>query len=174
MAVSFSRDWNDIIAEESTKPDYQTCEIEIHDASAVRYAGPTYPVDPDNPQSGEDLNDLLTYAQAVNPKTNTVTARLVVSGVLWSGQARHIPVRAGIFTGGESQLNASNIRAARFQIPQNAGPTYIRKGLTVKFTAVPRNPSLVGRWATVDDDYQGSTAAARTFHASMDIDGGQG
>lgn len=99
-------------------------------------------------------------------------AAVPVDASVYSGQARFIPIRAGVFHGGEAQANASTIRSMRFQLPQYDGPLYIRKGLSVKFTAVPYNPSLLGRWATVTDDFQGSTTATRTFNASMDIDAG--
>lgn len=167
MAIDFSKHWSDSIAEITQRPEYQTCEISILDEALVRYPGPTYPVDPDNPQPGEDINDVT--ADGYDPDTDTYRDP-VVSGEVYQGQARFIPIRAGIFTGGESQANADTIRSVRFQLPQHAGPKYIRKGLTVKFTAAPRNPSLVGRWATVNDDFQGSSAAARTFTASMAID----
>lgn len=167
MAIDFSKFWTDSIAEITGLPEYQTCEISILDEALVRYPGPTYPVDPQNPQPDEDINDVTT--DGYDPDTDTYRDP-IVNGVVYSGQARFIPIRAGIFTGGESQANADTIRSVRFQLPQHAGPKYIRKGLTVKITAAPRNPSLVGRWATVNDDFQGSSAAARTFTASMAID----
>lgn len=146
MAVSFKGDWNDEIASETSKADYQTCTIQI--------------VDPKLVEGGEFDWKTNTYGPVIN------------DGVVYSGQARFIPIRAGIHHGGESQANAMVVRAMRFQLPQFDGPLYIRMGLTVKFLTAPRNPSLVGRWATVTDDFQGSSAATRTFNASMDIDGG--
>lgn len=163
VAVSFSKHWTDEIAEVSGREEFQTCTVEILDPREVWYPGPDYPADPDDlSQNPEDAYDWRTDTYA-DP---------VIYGVVYSGQARFIPVRGGIFHGGEAQGNASTIRSMRFQLPQFEGPEYIRKGLTVRFVSAPRNPSLEGRWATVDDDFQGGSAASRTFNASMDIDAG--
>lgn len=164
MAVSFSEQhWSDEIADESSKTDYQTCSIRIVDPNEVLYPGPNYATDPSDVTKDKSA--------AYDWRTNTY-ADPVSDGTVYEGQARFIPIRAGIHHGGESQANAMVVRAMRFQLPQHAGPKYIRMGLTVTFTEVPKNPSLVGRWATVTDDFQGASSAARTFNASMDIDGG--
>lgn len=146
MAVEFSKFWADEIAEITEQSEYQTCTVTIVDPKLI--AGGEY-----------------------NPVTNTYSP-VTKDGSVYSGQARFIPIRAGIHQGGESQANSTTIRNVRFQLPQFDGPLYIRKGLTVRFLTAPRNPSLVGRWATVTDDFQGSSAATRTFTASMDIDAG--
>lgn len=93
-----------------------------------------------------------------------------VDNEVYSGQARFIPVRAGVWQGGEAQLNATTIRAVRFQVPFEALPGRVRSGSIVTFTAAPYNPNLVGRTAKVMDDFQGSTTASRTFHGMMDAD----
>lgn len=165
MAIDFSMNWNDEIAEVSTQVDYQTCEIKILDPDEIWYPGPNYPTDP---------SDLTKDPEAAYDWETNEYIPAVMDGVVYEGQARFIPIRSGIYYGGESQANATTTRAVRFQLPQFDGPLYIRMGLTVKFTSAPRNPSLVGRWATVNDDFQGASAAARTFTATMDIDGGQG
>lgn len=89
---------------------------------------------------------------------------------LYEGQARFIPVRAGVWQGGEAQLNATTIRAVRFQVPFEALPERVYSGSIVKFLSAPRNPNLEGRTAKVTDDFQGSMTASRTFHAMMDAD----
>lgn len=146
MAVEFTKFWVDEIAEITEQEEYQTCTITITDSELV--VGGVY-----------------------DPATNTYSP-VTEDGEVYSGQARFIPIRAGLQQGGESQANATTIRNVRFQLPQFDGPLYIRKGLTVKFVTALRNPSLVGRWATVMDDFQGSSAATRTFTAAMDIDAG--
>lgn len=146
MALKFAGNWEDEISAITDSPEFQSCSIEI--------------VDPDLVEGGEYDVDTDTYT----PITN--------AGVVYSGRARYIPVRAGTHQGGEAQANSTTIRSVRFQIPKNAGPKYIRKGLTVRIVEAPRNPSLEGRIAKVGDDYQGSSAATRTIHASMDIDSG--
>lgn len=89
---------------------------------------------------------------------------------LYSGQARFIPVRAGVWQGGEAQLNATTIRAVRFQVPFSALPGRVYSGSIVEILTAPRNPNLVGRTAKVTDDFQGSMTASRTVHAMMDAD----
>lgn len=88
----------------------------------------------------------------------------------YEGQARFIPVRAGVWQGGEAQLNATTIRAVRFQVPFKDLPGRVYAGSIVTFLAAPRNPNLVGRTAKVMDDFQGSMTASRTFHGMMDAD----
>lgn len=90
--------------------------------------------------------------------------------IIYSGQARFIPVRAGVWQGGEAQLNATTIRAMRFQVPFAALPGRVHSGAIVTITTAPFNPNLEGRTAKVTDDFQGSTTASRTFHAMMDAD----
>ena len=144
VAVSFSKHWSEEIADVTESEEHQTCSVDIIDPAKI-----TTEYDPDT-------------------DTTTVTG----DGSVYSGQARFIPIRAGIFTGGESQGNTSVIRSVRLQFPRGEGPLYCRKGLRVKITTAEFNPSLVGRWATVDNDYQGSSAATRTITANMDIDSG--
>lgn len=90
--------------------------------------------------------------------------------VIYSGQARFIPVRAGVWQGGEAQLNTTTIRPVRFQVPFAALPGRVHSGAIVTITSAPFNPNLEGRTAKVTDDFQGSTTASRTFHAMMDAD----
>lgn len=146
VAVSFSKPWYDEISEVTEQAEYQTCTVDIVDPAQV----------------------VKTYDRATD--TYTVTD----DGVVLQGeQARFIPIRAGIYTGGETQANSSTIRSVRFQFQQGLpDPLYIRKGLRIQIKTAPENPSLVDRWATVLDDYQGSSAATRTITASMDIDSG--
>lgn len=89
---------------------------------------------------------------------------------IYEGQARFIPARAGVWQGGEAQLNATTIRAVRFQVPFADLPGRVYSGSIVTFLSVPRNPNLVGRTAKVTDDFQGSMTASRTFHGMMDAD----
>lgn len=93
-----------------------------------------------------------------------------VETVIYSGQARFIPIRAGVWQGGEAQLNATTIRAVRFQVPFSALPGRIHSGSIVTITSAPNNPGIEGRTAKVTDDLQGSTTASRTFNAMMDAD----
>lgn len=93
-----------------------------------------------------------------------------VDTVVYSGQARFIPVRAGVWQGGEAQVNATTIRAARFQLKRSAMPDRIHAGAIVNIVKAPFNKNLEGRSAKVNDDFQGSTTATRTIHVMIDAD----
>lgn len=146
MPVSFKGHWEDEIWPITESPEFQSCTIVITDPEKV--VGGDYDVG-----------------------TGTYTP-ITDEGIVYEGRARHIPIRTGTHQGGEAQANSTTIRPVRFQIPKDSEPFYIRKGLTIRITQADRNPSLVGRIAKVGDDFQGSSAATRTIHASMDIDAG--
>ena len=93
-----------------------------------------------------------------------------VDSTVYSGQARFIPVRGSVWQGGEAQVNASSIRAVRFQVPRSARVTRFHSGAIVTITSAPFNKNLEGRTAKVNDDFLGGTSATRTFHAMMDAD----
>lgn len=97
-------------------------------------------------------------------------APVPVDSTVYSGQARFIPVRASVWQGGEAQLNATSIRAVRFQVPRSARGVRFHAGAIVTIESAPFNQSLEGRTAKVTDDFLGGTAATRTFHAMMDAD----
>lgn len=162
MAIRFDTLWNDEIAEVSTSKEYQNCEIVVIDPTKVRYPGPNY---------GSDPNDVTE--DGYDPFTNTYKDP-VVTGEIYSGQARFIPIRAGIFHGGEAQLNANIDRAMRIQLPHDSTPFQVKKGCTVKILKAPRNKSLEGAWGAVSDDFQGAASAARTLTVFMDSDARRG
>lgn len=97
-------------------------------------------------------------------------APVPVDSTVYSGQARFIPTRASVWQGGEAQMNATTVRAVRFQVPRSARGTRFHAGAIVTITAAPFNANLEGRTAKVTDDFLGGTAATRTFHAMMDAD----
>lgn len=142
MSVSFSGNWADEISSISELAEFQNCEIQLFE-----------------PAEGEP---------EVNYETGEITYPENI--VHYSGQARFIPIRAGVYHGGEAQLNATTIRAARIQIPHSKHPGIIGTGWKVLFTSAPFNPSLEERIATVSDDFQGSTTASRTFNVYLDAD----
>lgn len=140
MAVSFAKPFYEIIAETSTRPEYQTAIIRIEGPSLVTS---TYDI-----ETGE-------YTNVGDP-------------VIYSGQARVIGVRWGVHTGGESQANATTISAVRVQIPRG-GVSRVKRGCKVYVESAP-NPVLQGYVFTVTSDMQGSSDAARTFECALDID----
>lgn len=143
MAIDFSKvTWADEISQVTGQKEYQTCEIEIRDHS----------------QEVDEYN----YDTGAYTVTGTILA--------YEGQARFIPVRAGVFQGGEAQLNTTTIRAVRLQIPPEEKALRIKAGMIVTFIDAPGNLNLKGRTAKTNDDFQGSSGASRTFHATMDAD----
>jgi hypothetical protein len=146
MAYRFASEWPDEIAEESTKPEYQTAVVRIEDPSLVV----------------KDYN--------VDTAVWTITGDPVIYPVGGeAGQARLIGVRWGVFTGGESQANTATISTVRMQLPYQALGR-VRRGMKVFVVSVPRNPALESLIFTVTSDLQGSSAAARTFELSLDGD----
>lgn len=103
-------------------------------------------------------------------RTDERWAVLPVDFTVYAGQARYIPVRAGVWQGGEAQVNATTIRAVRFQLPRAQRTLRIHAGAIVTIVSAPFNQNLNGRTAKVMEDFQGSTTATRTFHGMMDAD----
>lgn len=144
MAVSFSSEnWAEGIARESEKPEYQTAEIQILDPSLVTSSY--------NEKTGK-------FSNTGNP-------------VKYEGRARVIPVRWGVFSGGESQANATTLTSVRVQVPSaNLGSLRVHKGWKVFVTSAPRSPWMESRLFTVTSDLQGSSSASRTFQCEADGD----
>lgn len=237
MAIDFSGNWGDEIADVAESPEYQTCQIRVEwgaesktvydfqtnemftvKASVSDQATDTIlsfhelqrvlsdPLStPEEEQAAQDAYDaeaaLLKSLVNASPAAEVLvsdTEPMGLEGDLWlrlvdrqgvvflrgetewgllptdfvvySGPARYIPIRAAIWQGGEAQANATSIRAVRFQIPRSHRGVRIHSGAIVTIIAAPFNGSLVGRTAKVNDDFQGSTTATRTFHAMMDAD----
>lgn len=148
MAYKFSDGpWQDEVAEESSKAEYQQAVIRIFDQSQAVETEPydiesgTGPV-----YEGGDIYPLGDE----------------------TGQARIIGVRWGVFSGGESQANATTITAIRVQIPQHAVGR-VRRGCKVFVESAP-NLVLPSYLFTVTSDMQGSSAASRTFECALDLD----
>lgn len=138
---SFTTDWADEIVQESTKPEYQNAEIRLHDES------------------------LVTSDYDVETGEWTV----VGNGDIYTGPARIIGVRWGVFHGGESQANASTEKAIRVQLPFQAVGR-VKKGVKVFIESCPRNPVLETYLFAVTSDFQGSMAGARTLECALDGD----
>lgn len=146
MAYSFKQNWNDAIAEVSTQEKYQMARIRIEDPSLL--------VKDYNIETGEWT---ITGDAVVYPTGDE------------KGQARIIGVRWGVQSGGESQANATTVTAIRIQVPQYAVGR-VKRDLKVHVVASPSNPTLPNFVFTVNSDMQGSSAAARTFECSLDLD----
>lgn len=145
MAYVFTEyaNWADEIAEVSELPEFQTAKIRI--------------VDP----------NLFTRDYDEDTATWTITG----DGVIYDGQARVIPVRWGVHSGGESQANATTLSAIRVQIPRTtATDIRVDKGFKVFVDESPHNLSLGDRMFAVTSDLQGSSSASRTFECMADVD----
>lgn len=146
MAYQFNEgSWANEVAEESTKPQYQQARVEIHDPSLQTR---TYDVD--------TAKWTITGDSKVYPVGDE------------DGRARLIGVRWGVFSGGESQANATTLTAVRLQIPQHAVGR-VKRGMTVKVLSAP-NPVLKEYSIKITSDLQGSSDAARTFECAIDMD----
>ena len=165
MALKFKDNWADEIAAVTESEEYQTARIRIRDSSVVAVP-PTY--DPDTHTWSPGSGDSTVYV----------------------GRARIIGVRWGVFTGGESQANATTITGVRVQIPygddsdegygedEYGDPGYgigdtpgrVKRGSKVFVEAAPDNPALVGLVFNVTSDFQGASAASRTFECALDQD----
>ena len=172
--LKFNTHWTDEIRSESEKPEYMTALIRIEDPSLVIEGE----YDVDTGEYGPSTGDPLIYR----------------------GRARVIFPRAGVFSGGESQSNATTLNYVRVQIPRMGEPAdfyvpvvfgtgvfgtgifgyapsgaghsegRVRRSCKVFVEQAPRNPSLTGRVFNITSDIQGSSAASRTFEAFADID----
>lgn len=145
MAFQFTEyaNWADEIAEVSELPEFQTAVIRIVNPNLIER------------EYDED----------------TATWTITGEGVIYEGQARVIPVRRGIQSGGESQANATTLGAMRVQIPRTvASDIRVNKGFKVFVDESPHNLSLVNRILAVTSDLQGSSSASRTFECMADID----
>ena len=134
--------WSEEIAQETEKPEYQTCEIQIVDPKLI----------------SEEYNyDTGEYESAGD-------------GVIYSGRARLIAVRRGVNYEGTNQNNSKTISAIRIQIPSRELQQTLRKGCTARVTSAPMNRTLEGCQLYLASDVHGSSAATRTFEFNMDGD----
>lgn len=144
--LKFDKPWTTEIASISTQPLFQNAVIRIEDPELVT----------------RDYNiDTATWSYVGDPVVYPVGDE--------DGRARIIFPRAGVFSGGESQANATTINAVRIQVPHEVFRR-IKRGLKVFVEECDENPSLIGRLFAITSDLQGSNSAARTFEASADVD----
>lgn len=159
-----------LISTPDTDPDYPDLEASLHALLDVEDTAEIF-VQQEVPAG--TLGDVWVKKVdkfAVAFIFGTIWEAAPVETVVYSGQARYIPARAGVWQGGEAQVNATTIRAVRFQFKRSSMPTRIHSGAIITITSAPFNQNLEGRTAKVDDDFQGSTTATRTVHAMMDAD----
>lgn len=145
MAYKFADNWADEIAEVTESEEYQTATVRIKDPSlAVTPAG---------------------YNEATATWTPSTGSQ-----VIYEGRARIIGVRWGVFSGGESQANSTTLKSVRVQVPFSELPERVKRGCLVYIASSPDNLALEGLILKVTSDFQGSSAASRTFECGMDQD----
>lgn len=171
MAYQFNRDWPEIIAEVSTRPEFQTANVTITDPSLVETAG-EYDI-----ETG-------TYPEVINP------------GIVYVGRARIIGIAGDQSVNGDVAGNATNIVAVRVQLPREdsmegayglgdygegvygtgEGVTFfvpgirVRTGCVLMVNSAPRQPVLTEYVFTAISDFQGSSSAARTLEFAVALD----
>lgn len=146
MAVSFAKPFYGIIADTSTRSEFQTARIRIEDPSL--FTESDYDI-----ETGE-------WELSGNPVIYPVGTE--------DGRARIIGVRWGVQTGGESQANSTTISSIRVQLPRG-GVDRVKRGCKVFVESAP-NPVLQGYVFTVTSDMQGASDAARTLECALDLD----
>lgn len=167
MAYRFAtKHWADPLIGVTDSPRFQNAQIRIFDPSVAVLDEP-YDI-----ETGEGGN--------------------LTGGDVYTGQARIIGVRWGVFHGGESQANASTEKAIRVQIPHvsggktlygedspygddvygELGGTFfrVRKGCKLYVTKCERNPTLEELIFVATSDMQGSMTGSRTFEFALDGD----
>lgn len=140
--LSLPTHWPDIIAEVSTRPEFQNATVRLEDPSLL-VVDPDYdPLEDDEP----------TYTG---------------DPVVYEGRARLIGINRG--NENSEQSNEKTIKAVRVQFPQNAFGR-VGKGFKLYVLDAPRNPALETYVYTPVSNIQGSNAAARTIEFAVDED----
>jgi len=135
MALTFSDDWVDEIADVTGAVEFQNATITITDPSDV----------------SPDDYDPITGIWTTDPNT-----------AVYSGQARIAILRWGVNNLGTQVANGTTQTAVQVQVPQLAVGR-MKKGLKMRVDACAKNPSLTEYTFTSTSDLQGSNAATRTF-----------
>lgn len=139
----FDKPWAEEIAEVTGDAEYQTAVILLEDFSGVTFGDRDFATG-EREQSGEPT-------------------------VIYSGQARVIGIRAGKLTEGVEQSNSMTLVGVRFQVPHQA-VGHVATGQALRVVSAPQNPTLERFAYKVNDDFQGSSAATRTFEAGVALD----
>ena len=138
----FKTGWSNQIADITGSAEYLTAVIQLRDPS------------------------LVTDTYNVDTGVHTTTGDPTV----WYGNARVTPIRAASEYAGTSTGNPTNIVAMRVQIPYDAYPDRVKTGWQVRVVTAPRNPALTTLVLTVESDVQGSSAATRTLHCTVNTE----
>lgn len=134
--------WPDVIANISTRPEFQNATVRLEDPSRL-VADPDF--DPLEDDEATYTGDPLVY----------------------EGRARVIGINRG--NENNEQANEKTIKSVRIQFPQNAFGR-VGKGFKLYVLQADRNPALETYVFTPVSNIQGSNAAARTLEFAVDED----
>lgn len=137
-----TKTWAEEIADVTGDREYQTCDIEI-----------------------ADYTDVTTTRDWVTGETVTTGEPIGI----YTGQARIVGVRSATLIEGVDQSNATSLKSVRLQVPRKA-IGHLSRGQYVRITSAPQNPTLERYVYKVNSDFQGSSAATRTFEIGVDLD----
>lgn len=143
MAVSFTSDWAQEVADVSGEPIYQNAEIEIRDPSLVTRTGSV---------AGGDLE--YDFSDVV----------------VWTGQARVASTRSDIGAGGNTSTNPTSIKAMRVQIPYDKDFTRVLRGWQIRVIDGGRNDRLEDYLFAIESDVNSSHVASLTFNCTVDVE----
>jgi len=147
LAVVFTDDWAQEIADVSGDPGYQRATVQIFDPA-------------DLTQTGNVANN---WSYAYNP-----------ADAAYNGQARVVVISGGTGVGGNTNSNPTNIVTIRVQIPYAAGFGRVKRGWIIKVTDGGRNSRLEDYLLTVNSDINSSNVASLTFTATADVEADPG
>lgn len=142
--ISFGRNtWNGEIADVSEDEEFQNALISIEDPNA----------------------DKGTYDVASGK-----WAREGVDTTLYRGPARIKEIRWGVYQKGEPQANPADRKSVRVQVPHEAFPDRLPTGTKIFVIRSRENPELQSHMIRVNNTFQGSSPASRTYDCSIDFD----
>lgn len=141
MAIDFSADWAQEVADVSGDAIYQNAQIEIRNPKLIIRSG--------------TMIDGYTYSG---------------DPVLWSGQARVASTRSEVGAGGTTSINPTAIKSMRVQIPYDKDFMRVKRGWQVRVTDGGRNSRLEDYLFSVESDINSSQVASLTFTCTVDVE----
>lgn len=141
MAIDFSVEWAQEVADVSGLVEYQNAQIEIRDPQLLNRTG--------------NINDGYIYTG---------------DPVVWSGQARVASTRTDVSAGGTTSTNPTSIKAMRVQIPYDKDFQRVKRGWEVRVTDGGRNDRLTEYLFMIESDVNSSQVASLTFNTTVDVE----
>lgn len=142
MPITFDKDWSQEVADESTKPVYQNCEIAIINPDLIVRTG--------------TITSGYTYDRT--------------AATIWLGQARVASMRSGLGAGGTTSTNPTRIKSIRVQIPYEKDFPRLLRGWQVQVIEGGRNDRLMDYLFAIESDINSSHVASVTFECTTDVE----